>query len=136
MSRVSEKPIIQELAWALFLTKGDAEKQGFRYGPLTTVNRALKRYKNFCQGKDDGLPKTAAKNVSVHDDMKESIITYMTSNGINVTKYGLLYRHLRFNLGFNISYPMLKKVLHTMPEVVHRGHAKGWALINKKGEIK
>lgn len=134
--RTREKPIIQELAWALFLTKNDAEKHGFRYGPLTTVNRALKRYKDFCQGKDDGLPKKAVINGSIHDGMKASIIAYMTSNGINVTKYGLLYRHLRFTLGFNISYPMLKKVLHTMPEVVHRGHAKGWALINKKGEVR
>lgn len=47
MSRQKELPIIQELAWALFLTKADAEKSGFIYGPQSTVCRALNKYQDF-----------------------------------------------------------------------------------------
>lgn len=49
MSRHREMPIIQELAWALILTKGDAERHGFKYGPNSTVNKALQRYQAFCR---------------------------------------------------------------------------------------
>lgn len=78
--------------------------------------------------------KAKRSEVSIHDPMKGAITAYMSSTGINRTKYGLLYRHLRFNKGFDISYPMLKKVLHSMPNVKHLGHAKGWAL-KTRGDI-
>lgn len=44
MSRKTKLTLLNELAWALYLVVGDSEKKGFKYGPYSTAQMALKRF--------------------------------------------------------------------------------------------